>query len=254
MDDGLASLTRTSRSALLAALHARRPFTYFRSFGNIGDRLINAGARRLIADLDYVEADLRRAAEFDGELAVVCGGGGWCGPWHSMPDLVRVVEQHFERVVVLPSSFDLTEPSVLQFVRTTRARLFAREPASLAMLRPYCDAALALDLAFFYDYAPYARGGAGVLNAYRTDAEKRIHGLPPDNVDVSVESADLDHFLHTIARHAEVRTDRAHVMIAAALLGKRVRATNGSYHKVLSIADYALRSLDVTYEQLATPG
>jgi exopolysaccharide biosynthesis predicted pyruvyltransferase EpsI len=42
-----------------------------------------------------------------------------------------------------------------------------------------------------------------------------------------------------------VKTDRAHVMIAAALLGKVVEYWTSSYHKVPSIADYALKSFPV---------
>jgi len=253
MGDALAGLIRTSRATLLGALRTGAPFTYFRTFGNIGDRLINAGTRRLIADLDYVEADLRRAPEYRGEFAVVGGGGGWCEAWHAMPDLIRPVEKRFAHVVVLPSSFDVAEPCIRDWVRRTKAQVFAREPVSLAMLRRYRDAELALDGAFFYDYAPYLRPGRGTLHAFRTDREKRIEGLPPDNVDLGVESADLDHYLHTIARCAAVRTDRAHVMIAAAMLGKRVWATNSSYHKVRAIAEYALGSLDVTYEESFAP-
>ncbi|HUB76582.1 MAG TPA: glycosyltransferase family A protein, partial [Solirubrobacteraceae bacterium] len=40
-------------------------------------------------------------------------------------------------------------------------------------------------------------------------------------------------------------TDRAHVMIAAALLGRQVEYASSSYHKVPAIADYALREHDV---------
>jgi hypothetical protein len=42
-----------------------------------------------------------------------------------------------------------------------------------------------------------------------------------------------------------VKTDRAHVMIAAALLGKVVDYWTSSYHKVPSIADYALKAFPV---------
>jgi exopolysaccharide biosynthesis predicted pyruvyltransferase EpsI len=50
----------------------------------------------------------------------------------------------------------------------------------------------------------------------------------------------MDHWLWTIARHDTVATDRAHVMIAAAMLGKRVEYHGTNYHKVTAIAEYSL--------------
>ncbi|MGH9423877.1 MAG: glycosyltransferase family 2 protein, partial [Thermoanaerobaculia bacterium] len=54
-----------------------------------------------------------------------------------------------------------------------------------------------------------------------------------------------DEWLWTIARAAEVHTDRAHVMIAGAMLGKRVEIHPSKSHKVMAIADYALTDFDI---------
>ena len=61
-------------------------------------------------------------------------------------------------------------------------------------------------------------------------------GLPNDNVDISAQSPSLDAWLWTIARHERIRTDRAHVMIAAAMLDKTVEVRPSSTHKVPAIA------------------
>ena len=81
--------------------------------------------------------------------------------------------------------------------------------------------------------------------SYRTDVESVLSAIPEGNHDISKSCSSLDEWLWTIARHASVKTDRAHVMIAAALLGKTVDYCTSSYHKVPAIADYALRLFPV---------
>jgi exopolysaccharide biosynthesis predicted pyruvyltransferase EpsI len=237
----------SSRNSLLKEI-GTGPLTFFRSYGNIGDRLISAGTRQLLSQVNYRELDIRDAREYSGEMAIVSGSGGWSKPWHDMPDLLRPVLTNFDKVIVLPSSFDPAEPTVERFVRSTTAFLFSRELESQQRISKYGHNAVAFDCAFYFDYGPYMRHGSGVLYAYRTDREKGLSGLPAKNIDVSVAAADLDHWLHTIAKHREVWTDRAHVMIAAALLRKRVRFCEGSYFKLRALADYALSEFDVVQE------
>ena len=128
----------------------------------------------------------------------------------------------------------------------TRAVVFARERESYRQIRTVCNARLAHDAAFYFDFAPWRREGRGTLNAWRTDSESsQRHPLPADNVDISVACETLDEWLWTISRHTLVRTDRAHVLIAAALLGKRVEYRASSYHKVPGIATFALGGFPV---------
>jgi exopolysaccharide biosynthesis predicted pyruvyltransferase EpsI len=83
------------------------------------------------------------------------------------------------------------------------------------------------------------------LAAFRIDKESVGRVIPEGNNDISRSCSSLDEWLWTIARHADVKTDRAHVMIAAALLGKTVDYGTSSYHKVPAIADYSLRFFPV---------
>src|SRR5215472_18211510 len=175
-----------SRAKLLDAVSGRE-FTFFRTFGNIGDRLINAGARQLLAGMKYTEKDIRDGGSCAGEIAVICGGGGWCVPWHAMPKLVRPIEERFAKVIVFPSSFDPRDAEVLSWLRGTHCQLFVRERSSLHAIAAFSNPVLALDTAFFFDYGPwiYSLPDASVLLSYRTDAEKRIQFLPEDNQDIS---------------------------------------------------------------------
>jgi exopolysaccharide biosynthesis predicted pyruvyltransferase EpsI len=234
-----------SRDVLIRAIGEPEDLTLIRLYGNIGDELIYAGTRQLLAQRFYKEVSVRKLGGVSGHTAVVAGCGGWCGPYHDMVKHLRRIESKFERVIVMPSSFDVSVPAVKSTLATTKALVFARERKSFDGIRRLCDAQLAFDCAFFFDYRPFLRHGEGCLVSYRTDKESVLRAIPEGNHDISKSCSSLDEWLWTIARHAVVKTDRAHVMIAAALLGKVVDYWTSSYHKVPSIADYALKSFPV---------
>lgn len=94
--------------------------------------------------------------------------------------------------------------------------------------------------------------GGRVLHAFRTDREQTGVVLPDDNVDISRLFAFGTHteavaryathaFLAYIDRYEEVRTNRLHVCIGAALLGKEVRFYPNSYFKNEAVYEFSLR-------------
>jgi len=234
-----------SRDVLLRAIGEPEDLTFIRLYGNVGDELIYAGTRQLLARRFYKEVSFRSLDGVSGHTAAVAGGGGWCGPYHYMVEYLPAIETKFERVIIMPSSFDVSVPSVRSTLAATKALVFARERKSFDGICRLCDAKLAHDCAFFFDYRPYLRPGEGCLVSYRTDKESVLSVVPESNLDISYSCSSLDEWLWTIARHAAVKTDRAHVMIAAALLGKTVDYCTSSYHKVPAIVDYALRLFPV---------
>lgn len=239
-----------SRRALLDAVGSPPDLTFVRSVGNLGDELIFAATRRLLPDAGAREIGLDEIADARGHTAVLSGGGAWCWPHHELlPPALEALEERFERVIVFPSSFDVSVPVVERALRKSRAEVFAREPESFRQIRPLCDARLAMDAAFFFDYSPYACEPDGTLFAYRTDRESLLGPPHPEgNRDVSVSCRSLDEWLRTIARHRTIHTDRAHVMIAAALLGREVAYRPNGYHKVASLAAWALPEMPVRAE------
>jgi len=236
-----------SRRLILETIGDCEDVTFVRNVGNMGDHLIGAGTRALLAGRPYREVSLREVSRVRGSLALLAGGGAWCEPYHElMPEALPVLERTFDRVVVLPSSFDLSVDVVAKTLSRSRALIFARGGESYRQIRTICDARLAHDTSFFFDFSLWRREGHGVLNAWRTDRESTgLYGLPAGNVDISVACESLDEWLWTIARHALVRTDRAHVLIAAALLGKTVEYRASNYHKVPEIAAFALGGFPV---------
>jgi GT2 family glycosyltransferase len=237
-----------SREEILRAVGDASDLVLVRTLGNLGDALSWAGARALLGDLDYREIDVDELPGVRGHTALICGGGGFCHPYHElMPHVLAVAEMRFERVVLLPSSFDTSVDAVRDALESTRAVVFARERESYSQIQSLCDARLAHDCAFFFDYGPYRKAGSGVLLALRTDHEStRERSIPLENDDISATSGTLERFLERISSHELIQTDRAHVMIAAALLGKTVEFDSGSYFfEVPAIADYALNGFPV---------
>jgi hypothetical protein len=237
-----------SAKSLLEVVGDPSDLTLFRSWGNRGDNLIFAGTRRLLRDHSYRELDIRTLDQAsEGTTAIITGGGAWCKPYHLIAETLPAVEARFSRVIVFPSSFDTEEAIVREVLSNTKAVVFARERESYERIRPLCDARLAHDAAFFFDFKPYQSGfHQGVLNAFRLDAEAGGAPIPEENRDISSDCDTLDEWLWTISRHDLIRTDRAHVVIAAAMLGKRVEYRSSSYHKVPAIVSFSISSGKVT--------
>ena len=69
--------------------------------------------------------------------------------------------------------------------------------------------------------------------------------MPVGNRDISLTCESLDEFLWAIAQYEVVETNRAHVMIAAALMGKEVRYHPSNYHKLPALAASSLQQYPV---------
>jgi len=198
--------------------------------GNCGDGLIWLGLRELCRehDLQVVELDERYPAH--GEVLLVPAAGNLCGAYHSMTDLLARYLETFREIYILPCSVDVGDPEVERFLRSLPAHvhLFAREKYSYAQARfAIGDASrvhLDHDLAFSLDYARWNAAGEGTLHAFRGDLESRGNAIPDEHV-------------------AVVHSDRAHVSICAALLGKETHVYPNAYHKVRGIYEHSLRAM-----------
>jgi len=100
--------------------------------------------------------------------------------------------------------------------------------------------------------AALARGDAPpVLHSFRTDAEQSAIAIPADNVDVSrimsfgMRDADICHLgaswlLQYLDLYDEVWTNRLHVAIGGAVLGKRVKFHPNSYYKNRAVYEFSI--------------
>jgi GT2 family glycosyltransferase len=246
------TLLERSRRLILEELADCWDITLLHGPGNLGDRLILAGTHELLSAQRYRELAVDELADARGETCLLLGSGAFTRAYHEWaPWALRLAQRRFGRVVVLPSTFDVSVPAVRDVLAHTGAVVFAREPRSYAAISELCDARMALDGSFFFDYEPHMQPGSGVLEAFRTDAEAPADWQPPpQNRDISAVLTSLDDWLKEIARHAVVRTNRAHVMIAAALLGKTVEVGPCEQFKVREIAQWALGGLPVHFVPL----
>lgn len=246
-----------SSKLLLDEVGPSPDLTLIRTEGNLGDELIWAGTRQLLRDRVHREIGLEEVSANSGDVAIVIGSGAWGRVYNQfMPELLAIAEMRFSRVIVFPTSFEVSEDRVRSALSGSRATFFARERESYRQISGICRARLALDGAFYYGFERF-RGieTKGELNAFRTD-EERLGAmvLPDDNQDISLTADSLEDWLETIARHETVNTDRAHVMIAAALMGRRVRFGSSGYFKVDALAESLIGDYDVSRYELDSNG
>lgn len=239
---------RQQAEDLRLLLSGAKNIHYFSSHGNMGDELIYAGTRQLLAraEIPYIETKLANFTTEAGEVALISGGGAWCRTWDGfMPDILPKIKERFDRVIVLPSSYQLTE-RVLRAVETPEVIFMAREKVSYSLMKDHCNVRLAHDHAFHFNYGmPYPIKGSGTLYAYRRDAESAgLTGIPIENIDISLQCTTLMDWLITIDRYETIYTDRAHVLIAAAMMGKKVFWWESNYHKIPAIVLFSLSEFE----------
>ena len=68
-------------------------------------------------------------------------------------------------------------------------------------------------------------------------------GIKPERRTVNQLTVSAHFLLRAIDQFASVRTDRLHVAIAAAMLGKTVELYDNSYYKNRAVFDFSLSSL-----------
>jgi exopolysaccharide biosynthesis predicted pyruvyltransferase EpsI len=137
--------------------------------------------------------------------------------------------------------------------------IYCRERLSHAFVSEYVTdpdrVALDLDLAFQIDYSRWRGSGRGVLNAFRTDKEAPRWRIPKDNHDLSWGPDDEGAVLLAgLAPYDLVHTNRAHIGIASAMMGKEVHLYPSIYHKQLGIYEYSLRHFPNVHWHSDLPG
>lgn len=103
-----------------------------------------------------------------------------------------------------------------------------------------------------YLYTRCVVSRTGVLYAFRTDCEATTKQLPKHNYDLSVAFAygttatypvllACVHLLRLVGACRQLRTDRLHIAIAGALLGREVLLYPNNYYKNQAIYDFSMK-------------
>lgn len=226
--------------------------------GNIGDHLIWAGTRDLLksARVRYRPIPLHEVGDEDHPRStlLVPGSGALTKSWHEwLPSTVIKASNSFDKVIILPSSFDLRVPIVAQCLSQPNVYGFARETTSYRSAKVLGRAALSLDCAIylhrFHDGAARtSRPGEGssLLLTLRDDKDSLLPGQgfapnPDMNEDISLAMVNLDDWIDAIAQAATVVTDRLHVAVASVLLGKRLVYLDPDCDKISTYFKYTFR-------------
>jgi GT2 family glycosyltransferase len=219
----VAALER-SRDEVLDAIGSPPDLTVIHGRHDLRDELSRAAARRLLSGQTFREVGINELASERGHTAVIAVGDGLSRPDHERTArVVNVAALRFDRLVILPQCIEPSEDDVRDALVRTDATVFCADAVSCREIASLCDARLAAHILFYLDYGAYRAPGAGTLNAFRTDSEQLLdRELPPDNEDISLTHCDPESWLDAIAGSDLVRTDRVAVLIAAAMLGKRV--------------------------------
>lgn len=228
--------------------------------GNIGDHLIWIGTETLLhaeriefrrVTVDEVRIISRKQSA--GTL-VVPGSGAMTKNWHEwLPATIEVASKLFEKVVVLPSQYETAVGEVCTALSQPNVFAFARDAESYRLAREYGRAALALDPAlwafqsFTHNHNREERISDGsVLLALRTDADSRLRfsrlKASSQNNDISLTSASIGDFINTVLGCESVVSDRLHVIVACAMLGKSVKFIDTHDEKISRYVKFNFRS------------
>lgn len=233
---------------------AGRQVIFLPNSGNWGDGLIRYGAKRFLHDqgIRHVELNvgkdsgryllmpfLLRARKY---LFIYSGGSAWGYHYRHAYDIVSLISRFTDNIVVLPSSY-FYDP------RKARGALFRRDEFESRENCPrstFCH-----DMAIYliaqglrYDFGP-PQVATGRFFRRDKEASGRFRDAP-DSTDLSLMGNHMsngDDFLREIARHDHVVTDRLHIGIGAAILGRTVDLYSGDDFKIGAIYKSSLQGL-----------
>ncbi len=223
------------------------PVYFFQPTGNWGDALIRYGSRRFFEDIGLEYTELYRDTRhwywplLRGGTLIWGGGGAWCEAWQSSANRVTTFSKRF-RVLVLPSTYQGTYdyPNVTFWARDRFESLEHMPHAR------FCH-----DMAFYLRHIESLEPTEETGFFFRQDHESAGRfTLPPQNVDLSLGGTQLSGIAEFARRASAVRriyTDRLHVAIMGALLGREVHLFPNVYFKNRAIY---WSSLSVLHENI----
>lgn len=219
---------------------------FFRFPGNYGDSLIWHGTMKLLSALNIIPVSVEETSQVKNKVLFIDGGGNFVDYYDDVRKFISKKHQAYTDIVIFPHTiFGQKQVDVLSRLKGNTT-IFCRETETAEFVRVHakaCKIFLWHDCAF-YNAFDMPAGGTGTLNAFRSDCESVMESLPSDNIDISYDgyaTKPLIEFLNCLARFEQINTDRLHVAIASALLGKSVNLYPNSYFKNEAVFNYSLR-------------
>lgn len=216
--------------------------------GNWGDGLIHAGQREFLDNIGLSpiripvnklnkKSSLSRffLSRVVAKNAIITGNGAF-REFYDRPAQLIEAATNFSNVLVMPSSY----PFVPAFDQE-RTRYWRRDQVESVDAMP--EASFCHDMAFYLDPSPRV-AKRDTAYFFRIDVEKDDFELPAQNVDLSSEgthATDHNRFLDRIGEYNVIHTNRLHVGIGGALLGREVHLYGSLTRKVQSIFKTSLK-------------
>jgi len=248
--------------------------------GNGGDALIASGAFQFFKrnNIDYVIID--ENTDLSNKVVCYAGGGNLVSDYPAAANFIDKSHDKVKSLVVLPHTINghsqllaTVKDNVYFFCREEISFQYVKAAVQSAHVFEGDDLALELipdkyitNFSSNYPIKLFFKqclkkikfkqhlGGFRVLNAFRNDVEKTNITLPNDNIDVSNAinynssmsdellvnrtTADIFKFLNF---YKVINTNRLHMAIAGALLGKEVNFYPNSYYKNEAIYNKSLK-------------
>lgn len=235
---------------------------FYPGYGNLGDGLIALGTLDLFADLGWDPKRIqgRHKEAFSGYTHIVMGGsGGWVkGMWETYLEQTIAFLQNGGQLLILPTSFSGFGSEFVPYA--DQVTIFCREQRSYEELlrqgMPESQIFVCPDMAFYTKEEHFSDleidGQYPVLQIFRLDEEGGRKTPPRDSVDLPLLFNDIQWStgeqcvkpLRAVAglmnQFQCVETDRLHMAVLAALIGRTVKLEPSSYFKIKAIFDYTL--------------
>lgn len=219
---------------------------FYRFPGNYGDSLIWHGTKILLNKLNINEDYVEIYSPKKNGVLFIDGGGNFVDYYSDIKEFLSTKPNVYKEIVILPHTiFGERQVDILNSL-CGNVTVFCRERVSFNFLKEkYIKGNVYLwhDCAFYNSFEKIP-GGVGVLNAFREDKESVNDTIPSDNIDVSYNgyaTKPLDGLLDILRKHKEIHTDRLHVAICGALLGKEIKLYPNSYYKNKAVFEYSLQ-------------
>lgn len=232
----------------IRALVEDRPILFFINPGNWGDSLIREGAEEFLKHYDFLYRVVRfkdimkgrrkiedeiAATGHSSPVLVYNGNGAFTSHYAPLVEQVAKLSHHFDTSIFLPSTYAL---DLFDLGFPKNSLFFARDKFESQEQMP--SAQFCHDMAFFLNPLP-KYNGQGDLWCLRRDAEQPEGSrLPKHNIDLSRRGrahTSIGPFLDRLSRARVIHTNRLHIGIAGALLGRDVRLYGNDYFKIRAI-------------------
>jgi exopolysaccharide biosynthesis predicted pyruvyltransferase EpsI len=227
--------------------------------GNAGDALIAKGTFDLFEKIGIEYEFGSWTTKYNNSELFYSGGGNLSGMY---PHCRKFIKNNFRNnnIVVLPH----TVRGVWKILRkfTKRVKIICREEVSYNhvynTIKNKNNAMISDDMAFHCNIPTKYKNiiGEGHVNCFRKAGEcespKNIN-LPNDNIDLSLTcgGGDMDshsfvneifeNVMQELSKYKTISTNRLHMAIGGALLGKQVNFYSNNYYKCKAVYEYSLK-------------